>query len=435
MNDYLLVLPLLAILIMILPPIRAHIIVAGFVGGILAMIIGGLSIGEATNLFTEGLTRLFGIASVLLFASTATVLARAGAFKSTLSILTQLLKGKVQWIATAMVFLQGLVVYGAGHGAANTLVIAPLIFAGIGFNPLVVVGLSLVSGASWATSPASAESGVISKAMGWSVQEYTSFMFPFTVTIWVIGAALAFIGVTWAMKKGTLQPGVPPADAKAEGEEVTHVKQEHFLGSPDVKDWMRALPFFVLIACMIFGPLINRGLGVPIFTNFTIPFLVLLLAAALVRIPLNTVAAEFVLGSRTILMYLFVVGVFLGFVNMMGEIGTFEVLASLPGGLSGGFVGVAAIIIAFIIAVPSATYTAAIDALILPVMAAAGVPVALFGFVGVAVAQGAMMCPVQVNVAATAHGFRTTVMKIVKNNTPYMPIACFVTIIIAYFFT
>ena len=434
MNDYLLVLPLLAIFIMILPPIRAHVIVAGFVGGILAMIIGGLSIGEATNLFTEGLTRLFGIASVLLFASTAAVLSRAGAFKSTLSILTRLLKGKVQWIATGMVFLQGLVVYGAGHGAANTLVIAPLIFAATGFNPLVVVGLSLVSGASWATSPASAESGVISKAMGWSVQEYTSFMFPFTVTIWVIGAVLAFIGVTWAIKKGTLQPGVPPADAKAEGEEVTHGKQE-YLGSHDAKDWMRALPFFVLLACMIFGPLINRGLGVPIFTNFTIPFLVLLLVAELVKIPLNTVAAEFVLGSRTILMYLFVVGVFLGFVNMMGEIGTFEVLASLPGGLSGRFVGVAAIIIAFIIAIPSATYTAAIDAIILPVMTAAGVPVVLFGFVGVAVAQGAMMCPVQVNVAATAHGFRTTVMKIVKNNAPYMPIACFVTIVIAYFFT
>ncbi len=419
---------------MLLPPIRAHVIVAGFVGGILAMIIGGLSIGEATALFTEGLTRLFGIASVLLFASTATVLARAGSFKSALSILSHLLKGKVQWITTAMVFLQGLVVYGAGHGAANTLVIAPLIFAGVGFNSLVVVGLSLVSGASWATSPASAESGVISQAMGWSVQEYTSFMIPFTVTIWVIGAVLAFIGVTRAIKKGTLQPGVPPADAKAEGEEATHGKQE-YLGSPDAKDWMRALPFFVLLACMVFGPLINRGLGVPIFTNFTIPFLVLLLAAALVKIPLNTLAAEFVLGSRTILMYLFVVGVFLGFVNMMGAIGTFEVIASLPGGLSGWFVGVAAIIIAFIIAVPSATYTAAIDALILPIMAAAGVPVVLFGFVGVAVAQGAMMCPVQVNVAATAHGFRTTVMKIVKNNAPYMPIACLVTIVMAYFFT
>jgi len=434
MNDFLLVLPLLGIAIMLLPPIRAHVIVAGFVGGILAIIIGGLNISEATALFTEGLTRLFGIASVLLFASTATVLARAGAFKSTLSILNQLLKGKVQWITTAMVFLQGLVVYGAGHGAANTLVIAPLIFAGIGFNPLAVVGLSLVSGASWATSPASAESGVISKAMGWSVQEYASFMIPFTATIWVIGAVLAFIGVTRAIKKGTLQPGVSPADAKVEGEEAIHSKQE-YLGSPDAKDWKRALPFFVLLACMVFGPLINRGLGVPIFTNFTIPFLVLLLAAALVKIPLNTLAAEFVLGSRTILMYLFVVGVFLGFVNMMGAIGTFEVIASLPGGLSGGIVGVAAIIIAFIIAVPSATYTAAIDALILPIMAAAGVPVVLFGFVGVAVAQGAMMCPVQVNVAATAHGFRTTVMKIVKNNAPYMPIACLVTIVMAYFFT
>lgn len=430
MNEFLLVLPIIAVLIMLLPPIRAHVIVAGFVGGILAMIIGGLGIGDATALFTEGVSRLYNIASVLLFASTSMVLARAGSISSTLAILNRWLKGKVQWIGAAMVLVQGLAVYGAGHGAANTLVIAPLIFAAVGFNPLTVVGLSLVSGASWATSPASAESGVISDTMGWPVQQYASFMLPFTAVIWLLGAVLAFIGISQAIKKNSLKPGVPPEGAEAEGEDASHGAQD-LLGSPDAKDWMRALPFFVLLACMIFGPLINRRVGTPIFTNFTIPFLVLLLAGALIKIQFNTLAAEFVKGSRAILMYLFVVGVFLGFVNMMGEIGTFEVLASLPGALSGTLVGIAALIVAFLIAIPSASYTAAIDALILPVMAAAGVPVVFFGFVGIVVAQGAMMSPVQVNVSASAHGFRTTIMKIVQNNAPYMPFACLLTIIMS----
>lgn len=430
MGNFLIVLPLIVVLIMLLPPIRAHVIVAGFVGGILAMIIGGLSIGDATGLFVEGVSRLYNIASVLLFASTAMVLARAGSISSTLAILKSFLKEKVQWIGAAMVLVQGLAVYGAGHGAANTLVIAPLIFTAVGFNPLTVVGLSLVSGASWATSPASAESGVISQAMGWSVQQYASYMLPFTAVIWVIGALLAYIGISLAIKKGSLKPGVPPVGAEAEGEDASHVEQK-LLGSTETKDWMRALPFFVLLACMIFGPIINRSLGTPIFTTLTIPFLVLLLAGALIKIPFNTLAVEFVKGSRAILMYLFVVGVFLGFVNLMGEIGTFEVLASLPGKMPGSIVGIAALVIAFIIAIPSAAYTAAIDALILPVMAAAGVPVVLFGFVGVAVAQGAMMSLVQVNVSATAHGFRTTVMKIVQNNAPYMPFACLLTIIMS----
>jgi hypothetical protein len=182
---------------------------------------------------------------------------------------------------------------------------------------------------------------------------------------------------------------------------------------------------------MIFGPIINRQLGVAIFTNLTTPFAVILLAAALSKIPLNTMAVEFVKGSRTILVYLFAVGVFLGFINLMGEIGTFEVLASLPGNLSGNLVGIGALVIAFLIAIPSATYTAAIDALILPVMAAAGVPIFLFGFVGIIVAQGAMMSPVQVNVSATAHGFRASIMKIVRNNAPYMPLAALLTIIMS----
>jgi len=430
MNEILLVLPLVVVLIMLFPPIKAHILVAGFVGGILAIIIGGLSIDTATSLYLKGVSHLYTITSVLLFASTATVLGRAGSASSTIAILKRLFKGKVEWIGAAMVLVQGLAVYGAGHGAANTLVIAPLIFSAVGFNPLTVVGFSIVSGASWATSPASAESGVISEAMGWPVQQYASFMLPFTVTLWAIGTILAFIGISRAIRKNTLKPGISPEGAESLGEEASHGEQT-LIGSPDAKDWMRALPFFVLLACMIFGPIINRLIGINIFTNFTILFLVLLLAAALIKIPFNTLAEEYVKGSRAILVYLFAVGNFLGFINIMAEIGTFNVIAALPGAMTGALVGIVALVVAFIIAIPSASYTAAIDALILPVMAATGVPAVLFGFVGIVVAQGAHMSPVQVNVSAMAHGFRTNIMKIINNNAPYMPFACLLTIIMS----
>jgi hypothetical protein len=73
----------------------------------------------------------------------------------------------------------------------------------------------------------------------------------------------------------------------------------------------------------------------------------------------------------------------------------------------------------------------AIDALIIPVLAAVGVPVWAFGFVGIAVAQGAMISPVQINVAATAHGFQTDILRVIRNNVPYMPAALVVTIILA----
>ena len=119
MSNLLLLLPLAIILVMLLPPIKANVIVAGFVGGITSMIIGGLSIGEATGLFTEGLTRLFGIAPVILFAATSIVLARVGSMSSTLNIARRALRGKVQWIAPIMVIIQSLGVYAAGSGATH----------------------------------------------------------------------------------------------------------------------------------------------------------------------------------------------------------------------------------------------------------------------------------------------------------------------------
>jgi len=431
LTNLLTVLPLLVILVLILPPFRAHILVAGLVGGIVAILVGGIPLDKATTLFTDGIINMLKITSVILFASTAMVLAKAGSISSTLNIIKRLFQGKLQWVAAAMVLVQAFAVYGAGHGAANTLVTAPLVFAAVGFNPLTIVGMSLVSGASWATSPASAESGVISQAMGWDVQTYANFMLPFTMTFWVLGAVLAFIGVSRALKNGTLKPGIPPAVGAATDDGGDKAAEQKLLGDPNAADWKRSLPFFLLLFLIIVGPFINRWTGVAIFTNLVTPLLVLTLAAVLLKVKINEMAEEFVSGSRPILRYLFLVGVFLGSVNLMTEIGTFQVLASLPAGLPAGIIGVAALIIAFAIAIPSASYTAAIDAIILPVLAAAGVPPQIFGFVGVIVAQGAMMSPVQVNVAATGFGFRATIMRIVQNNAPYMPIAAIITILMS----
>jgi hypothetical protein len=139
----------------------------------------------------------------------------------------------------------------------------------------------------------------------------------------------------------------------------------------------------------------------------------------------------FIEGGLTILRYLFMVGLFLGFINMLGQIGTFTAIAGLTGFAPAAWLTIAALIIAFLVAIPSAAYTVAIDALIIPVLAAAGVPAAAFGFVGIAVAQGAMMSPVQISVSALAHSFRRDILDIVRNNTPYMPVMLVVTLIMA----
>src|SRR5690606_30674636 len=148
--------------------------------------------------------------------------------------------------------------------------------------------------------------------------------------------------------------------------------------------WRRALPFFVLLAIILVGPLLNRLIGRPIFSPALTPLWVLAVAAVALKLSPNRIGEMFIDGGLTILRYLFLVGLFLGFINLLAEIGTFETIAGFVGLAPIRLVTIVALIAAFLIAIPSAAYTVAIDALVIPVLAAVGVPVWAFGFVGIA---------------------------------------------------
>ncbi len=464
METLLKIVPLLVILVLLLPPFRFHVLVAGLVAGAVAAVLGGLDAAEASTVFFEGLVQIMSITSVMMFAATALVLARAGATVALLEIIQRTFKGRVELVAAGMVLVQALAAYAAGTAAANTLVTAPLIFALTGFVPALVAGHGIVSGASFATSPASAESAFISEAMGMTPFEYSAFMRPFTIGLWVIGIALAYYGVSRYRKTGRLQP--PPAEEVAEekvlatsttsavatenprpgadnlvpdtttagaGSGVTDTSAaapEREAMRPEPGPWRLTFPFLVFVLLILVGPVINTITGVQIFTNLTIPLVVLTIAAISMRLSPNKVGELFIDGGLTILRYLFLVGLFLGFINMMAKYGTFEAIATLTTGIP-AILTIGALIGAFLIAIPSAAYTVAIDALIIPVLAAAGVTPTVFGFVGIAVAQGAMMSPVQINVAATAHGFRREILDIVRNNARFMIAVFIVTLVTA----
>ena len=437
MSDFLLVVPLIVVLALLLPPFRLHVIVAGLVGGVLAVIIGGLDLGQAADLFMDGSVELIGIEPIILFAATAMVLARAGSMSSTLKIIENRFKGRVELVVTAMVIVQALSVYVAGTGAGNTLITAPLILAAIGFNSWVVGALSVASAAAWSVSPAAAESAFISQAMGMSVADYVAFMRPYAVIIWLLAAILAYIGVVKAKKEGTLKPGLSDGSAGAP-EDVGKTADGAELGDKNVEPWKRSLPFFLLLVLIVFSPIVNNLTGMELLSPLTIPLVVLVVMALLVKVKFNIVASEFIESSKIIMGYLFMAGVFLGFINMLTEIGTFEVLANLPAGLPIALLGLGGLVISFFIAIPAAAYTTAVLIFVVPVLQAIGVPTAYFGFVTMIVALGAMISPVQVNVAASAHGFQTTILRIVSNNLRFVPAAAIIVLIMSqiavYFF-
>lgn len=202
---------------------------------------------------------------------------------------------------------------------------------------------------------------------------------------------------------------------------------------PSLSATRRAFPFFFMLALILVGPPINRAIGIPLFSTVLIPIWVLVVTALLLWVNPNKIAEMFIEGGVTILRYLFAVAVFLGLINLLAEIGTFKAFASMISFAPITLLTVAGLLVAFLIAIPSAAYTVGIDALIIPVLSSLGVPAWAFGFVGIAVAQGAMMSPAQINVAATAHGFQTDIMTIVKTNAPYMPLAFVVTAFMAAF--
>ena len=431
--------PLIVILVLLLPPFRFHFLLAGLIGGFAAVLIGGLNAGTITKLVFDGMSQIMSIYSVMLFAATAMVLARCGCTKAVIELIRGWFGDRLEYVAGAMVLVQAAATYMAGIGAANTLVTAPLAFAAVGFVPLAIVGMSIASGATWATSPSSAESAYISKQMGISVTDYASYMFPYTMTFWAIGIALAWYGARRYRLAGKLQPGVQLIETAETAKPSPAISTagaavEEAIVSLDFSATRRAIPFFIMLILILVGPPINRAVGVPLFSPVLVPLWVLAAAALLLWINPNKLAEMFIEGGVTILRYLFAVALFLGLINLLAEIGTFKAFVGIIGFAPVVLLTIAGLLVAFLIAIPAAAYTVAIDALIIPVLSALGVPVWAFGFVGIAVAQGAMMSPAQINVAATAHGLQTDIITIVKTNAPFMPLAFVVTAMMAAFF-
>lgn len=433
------ILPLIVVLVLLLPPFRFHFLFAGLIGGFAAVLIGGLNAGTVTKLVLDGMAQILSIYSVMLYAATAMVLARCGCTNAVMELIRGWFGDRLEYVAGAMVLVQAAATYMAGIGAANTLVTAPLAFAAVGFVPLAIVGMSIASGAAWATSPSSAESAYISKQMGISVTEYASYMLPYTLIFWAIGIVLAWYGARRYRLAGKLLPGVPPntgagAANPAPAISTAGAPAEEVPVRAGFSATRRAMPFFIMLILILVGPPLNRAIGVPLFSPVLVPLWVLTATALLLWVNPNKLAEMFIEGGVTILRYLFAVAVFLGLINLLAEIGTFKAFAGMISFAPITLLTVAGLLVAFLVAIPAAAYTVAIDALIIPVLSALGVPVWAFGFVGIAVAQGAMMSPAQINVAATAHGFQTDIMTIVRNNAPYMPLAFVVTAIMATFF-
>lgn len=406
----------IAIILVVLIFWRKHMLFAGLLGAVSAMLIGQIALGDAVSKVTGGISTMFSYTAPILYAAAAVMVSQAGCFKAIVSVAQKKLKKKIFLFAAFMVLVQSLATYMAGMGAGNTMVIAPLVFAAVGAIPEVIAGMAIATAACFTTSPASTETVLAAEAAAVDVGKHASAMMPMTLILIVLGAALAAYGV---YKKGTLLVEKAVTGNAAEEEEIS-------------KPGVRMIPAIALLVQVILGGKINGLLHVNIFSPVVNVLITAILTAALTPLRINKTCDALGEGSRYILTTLFSVGIFLGFINIIAALGTFEQLAALVGKAPQVIIVPCAIIMAFLIAIPSGAMCAGVLALILPTMSLLGMPSAAMGMVAIAAGLGTQVSPVQINIAALSDGFKVDIMTIVKNNMKYVLIALAVLIVASF---
>lgn len=391
-------LPLLVMLILVLR--NKHMILAGLVGGLTAMLVGGIGFSQASKIVMTSIPGMTGIITPVIYSAVALVLAKLGGFEALLGLSRRVFGRKQYLIAAAIVLTQALATYAAGLGAGNTMVTGPLALAIVGAVPQLIAGMAIVTAASFMTSPSGADAAAISKIANIEIATYSDTMFPITVCLWTLGMTIAAFGV-W--KSGSvLQDEDTMSDVTLKEQLIKVVPPVYFL--------------IVVVAGKNLNELFDYSLFSPIFNMFS----TLMLGFAVTRQPPGKLAEELVQNSSFLLTKLFAIGIFLGFINILAEIGTFTYIAEFIKS-SPAFVTVpVAVFIAFCISIPAGGYSVGVSTLVMPIMVESGLSITQIGLAALAVGVGTQMSPVQINVASLSQSFKLDIQRIVKINAPYM---------------
>lgn len=412
---FLSVVPVIVVLVLLFR--RVHMLLAGLVGGVIALIIGGIGLGDANKIFMEAIPALLG-ASVtvpILNSAAATAVFRSGGYSAALTLAKRAVKGQVQWLALFIVLLQALATYMSGIGGGSAMVIAPLAFAAVGAIPELIAGMSIASAAGFVSSPASLETSVIINLTGFAHENYVAIMRPWWLLLTVVAMILAFWG---AKRRGALTTG----ETDSEIEKMSTAEL-----------WRTTIPVLFLLFAVIGGPFINKAVGLPILGPLVYVIVTILLIALCTKFTLNQSFQSLVEGADYILKALFSVGIFVAFINMMGAIGSWETIAGIAKSAPAALMLPTAIIGGFLVGWPAGAYVGSILSMVLPVAVALGFGPLQVGFVALGVALGSQVSYVNITVQALSSGFRTPVPEIARGNMKWI-LGCLVALLAVSFF-
>lgn len=394
------VLPLIIILALLFR--RVNMIAAGLVGGVLAMLIGGLSLATANAVFLDTMPKILTIIVPIVNSAVAFAVFHSGGYTSALTLMNRAVNGKVELMAVFIVFLQAAATYMSGIGGGTAVVLAPLAFGAVGAIPEVIAGMSIAAAVAFTTSPASLESSIFSKITGVPVTDYVTLMRPYWIFFTVIAMGIAYYG---AKKRGSLVM----AGSKVDKETAT-----------DAELWRTTVPAIFLLFAVLVGPFVNKAVGLPILSPIVYAIVTILLIPLCTKMKMNEAFNALVDGSSYILTRLFGVGFFLTFIYLIEKIGAFKTIAGIAEAAPVWLMHPAAVLAGFLVGVPAGAYVGTVAVLVLPVAVALKFPTAAMGFVLMGVGLGSQMSFVNITMQALSSGFQIPIEQVAKGNTPWV---------------
>lgn len=407
------IIPLILVLILLF--MKVDMIIAGFVGGVLAMIIGGIGLEQANKQLLETIPMMLGITVPIINSAVAMAVFKSGGYSAALTLAKRGTKGKVEYVSAFIVILLAAATYMSGIGGGSAMVIAPLAFVAVGVVPELIAAMSLAAAVSFTTSPASLESSIVSKLGDFSVAKYVSDMRP----IWLLFCALAIILAFWGTKRRNI--GFKEND------------DDEYASMSNKALFKLTLPAIFLLFAVIFGPVVNDLVGFPLLTPLVYMVLTLALIFFCSDFSFNQSVEAMVDGSTYILTRLFQVGIFLAFINIIAQTGTFAVIAGIASAAPTLIMVPVAILTGILIGVPAGAYVGSVLTLVLPVAVSLGFSSIELGLVAVGVGLGSQMSFVNITMQALSSGFQIPILDVVKGNVKWISLASVVLIAIGFF--
>lgn len=394
------VIPLVVILVLLF--LKVNMLVAGLIGGILAMIIGGVSLATANSLFTKSIVDMLSITIPIVNSAIATAVFKSGGYASALALVRRGIKSRVEIFAAFIVLLMSVATYMSGIGGGTAMVLAPLAFAAVGAIPELIAAMCLAAAVSFTTSPASLETGIVSRLTGAASTDYVAIMRPYWIIFTVIAIVIGYIGAR--RRKALFQ--------SEESEEIKKMTNGQL--------WKTTIPAIFLLFAVIAGPFINKAVGAPILGPLVYTIVTIGLVALCTKFTLSQSADALIEGSTYILTRLFQVGIFLTFINVIGETGAFRAIVSVAKSVPSSIMLPVAVLAGFAVGVPAGAYVGTLLALVLPIAISLNLPLVAIGFITMGVGLGSQMSFVNITMQAQSSGFQIPILQVVKGNSKWI---------------